>query len=208
MKTTKTVLVSGALGILLLSVTFLSSCTSHALKVSPLSFDLPASYKSDTAAWRYIKNQEVVWNKFAKEVDRLYSRGEKLRKRDFYSLSENELVKLLKLDNEYASLWVVQIVYLRQMDLEARRALSFASEQGAAKIFETQKRAFEYYRQLALAYGQDLKLDQEPLTSPSPEDSLRKARRDSLLLADPQDSLYRAQIDTILRLMTPPPIEE
>jgi len=208
MKTTKTVLVSGALGVLFAAVMFLSSCTSHTPKVAPLSFDIPVSYKSDTAVWRFIKNQEVVWNNFAKEVDKLYRKGEKFRKKEFYALSQSEMIKLLELDNEYASLWVVQVIYLRQMELEARRALSFATEQGEAKIIEAQRRTLEYYRNLASVYGQDLKLDKEALSTLSPEDSLRNALRDSLMRETPEGIVMQSTIDSILRLMTPPPKEE
>lgn len=184
------------------------SCNQKAQipKVAPLLIDIPASYRSDTSVWSFVKNQEAVWTKFGKEVEKLYVKGEKFRKKEFESLSERALVRLLQLDNDYAALWVVQIAYLRQMDLEAEKALSSASKQGAAKITEIQLMILDYYKKLSLAFGQDLKLDKYPLSTPVEVDSLWRAQTDSLLRHT--EDRYRAKMDTLSKRLALPPLEE
>jgi len=174
------------------------SCNKQTPKVAPLRIDLPASYRSDTAAYRFIMKQVDVWNDFGKKVESLHRKGEKFKKKDFYSLSQKELLNLVKLDYNYAVLWITQDVYLDQMLLEGQIAMSSASEQGMGKIIETQKLISEYYVNLAVNFGRDLQLDKEPATS-YPVDSLQRAI---------YDSIDRARIDSIYQKLMPPKIPE
>jgi len=151
---------------LFIAIALTAACTLPSPKVPPLVIDLPASYKSDAAAYKFIKEQTTAWNAFGKEVDLLYRKGEKWRKRDFASLSEKELYKLVKLDYDYAQLWAVQDASISRMMLEAEVIYKDLSQQGAAKVIESQATIVQYYRQLVDAYGKDLKLDQAPVTLP------------------------------------------
>ena len=186
------------------------SCGEQTPKVKPLAIDLPASYKSDTAAYRFIMKQVEVWNTFGKEVEKMYRQGEKWKKREFNSLSERELYNLVKLDFDYAALWVIQDHLIDNLMLEAESAMRSASEQGQAKIIETQKVAVDYYALLIKTFGKDLKLDQDPYVL-TPDDILnheqldsgRKAETDSILhLREIQK--HKAEIDSILQIPTPP----
>jgi len=169
---------------------FIISCNQQPPLVPPLSIDIPASYRTDSAAWRFMNSQTAVWKDFGKKVESMYQKGEKFKQKNFFSLSQREMVNLLKLDNAYAELWLVQIAYLGQMDMEAERAAISASKEGVSKIIEVQKIVYEYYRQLVNIYGMDLKLDKDPLlTSPIQEDSLSRVRYDSII---------NAKIDSVL----------
>jgi len=137
-------------------------------------------------------NQIDNWNSFGKKVESMHRKGEKFRKKDFYSLSQRALYDLVKLDYEYAALWAVQDIYINGLILEAESAMRSASEQGKAKILETQKLVSAYYFQLASHFGKDLKLDKEPITL---SDSLYQSK---------SDSVYRAKVDSIYEQFTPP----
>ena len=183
----------------LLAGLLMASCTSTAPKVKPLSLDLPASYKSDSVAYSFMKNQVDNWNTFGKKVESLYRKSEKYRKKEFQSLSQRELYNLLQLEYEYMSLWFVQDVYLDQMSLEAEQAMRTASMQGVAKIIETQRVVMNYYSNLALSFGKELNLDQEPYISTPEEDSLYRAKH---------DSIRQVQIDSIYQKLLPSKFEK
>ena len=177
--------------ICLLAGLMVVSCMTQTPKVKPLSIDLPASYKTDSAAYYFIMKQAEVWNSFGKKVESMHRKGEKFRKKEFNTLSKRDLYNLVKLDYEYAALWVAQDIYLDHMLLEAEQAMSSASEQGMAKIIETQKIISEYYYNLALNFSKDLKLDKEPISFSIEEDCLNRAKRDTILSAK-LDSIYEA----------------
>ena len=138
------------------------ACAPDTLQAPILKFDLPASYKSDTAAYRFITEHTKELNDFGKKVAAMYHQGEKWKKKDFTSLSERQLIKLLKLDNDYVGLWIEQDLALHKMALAAHVAMLSASEQGAAKILEAQKLFVAYYQNLETLFTKDLQLDQEP----------------------------------------------
>ena len=172
----------------------LTTCKQRKPIILPLVVDLPASYKSDSAAYFFILNQVEIWNNFGTKIESLYRQGEKFKKKEFKSLSNRELYNILKLDLEYALLWEAQDVYLEKMILEAEWIMKDASIQGAAKITETQIQVLDYYRNLALYFGKDLELDQEPL----PTDSLKNSRLD-----DPN----QAELDSLLlKQLMPSPL--
>ena len=174
------------------------SCNKQTPKVAPLRIDLPASYKSDSAAYHFIMNQVDVWNTFGKKVESMHRKGEKFRKKEFNSLSPKQLHRLVKLDYDYAVLWITQDIYLDQMLLEGQLAMSASSEQGMGKIIETQKLISEYYVKLALNFSKDLQLDKEPATSYY-IDSLKRSIN---------DSIDRARIDSIYQKLLPPDIQK
>ena len=151
----------------------LVACHKHEPKVLPLSIDLPASYKSDTAAYRFITYYCNSWNAFGKKVDAMYLKAEKWREKDFKMLTEKELLKVVKLDYEYAALWAVQELVIYHMRLEMENVIKRASSQGAAKIAEVQMLLAKYHADLIRAYGDDLKLDKEPVTPVLKKDSLQ-----------------------------------
>ena len=190
---------------------FIVSCGAQTPKVKPLAIDLPASYKSDSAAYNFIIKQIGVWNTFGKKVDKLSRKAEKWREKEFYTLSERELISMLNLERDYLALWITQEAYIQQMMLEATNALRSASEQGKGKIIETQRLVSEYYLQLTHTYGSELNLDKEPYIYSPEEDSLYNAKRDSIRMAD-LDSLEKQMdgrfpqtlIDSILLIPTPP----
>gem|GEM_PF-2527706 len=180
MKAKRLVLYLGSLAVLCST-----ACKEKKPVVTPLAIDLPASYRSDSAAYFFILHQVEVWNGFGTKIESLYLQGEKFRKMDFASLSKRQEYNLLKLDLEYALLWEAQDAYLDKMIAEAEWIMKDASLQGAAKVTETQKLVLDYYRDLVQHFGTDLQLDQTPLPIDSlknrPEDP-NQAELDSLLL--------------------------
>ena len=151
----------------------LVACHKPTPKVPLLSIDLPASYKSDTAAYRFITYYCDAWNAFGKKVDALYGKAEKWKEKEFTKLTEKELRKVVKLDYEYAALWVAQELFIQQMRLDLENVVKRVSSQGAAKIAEAQLLMAKYYAELIRIYGDDLKLDKEPITPSVEKDSLQ-----------------------------------
>ena len=156
------------------------ACSTPTPKVANISIDLPVSFKSDTAAYRFITEYTKAWNDFGKKIDALYREGEKWREKDFDKLSNKELNQMLKLDYEYAALWVAQSIFIDKMLLEMEHVVVNNSEQGAAKVAEAHYIFANYYRDLLTAYGDDLKLDKEEYIFSPEEDSLYRARRDTM----------------------------
>ena len=177
---------------------FFAACKGQKPMVTPLAVDLPVSYKSDSAAYNFILRQVTVWNKFGKKIESMYLKGEKYRKKDFESLSERQLYKLLKFDYDYAARWLVQEQYLLSMSIEADLAMKGASLQGAAKIVETQRVVMDYYKNLVRRFGTDLNLDQKPFS------------QDSLVShpASERDLLYQIRIDSLSTLLMPSSLPE
>ena len=151
----------------------LVACHNQVPKVPPLSIDLPASYKSDTAAYRFITYYCDSWNAFGKKVDALYRKAEEWREKDFKMLTEKELLKVVKLDYEYASQWAAQEMVFSQMRLEMEDVIKRVSSQGVAKIAEVQMLLAKYHAELIRVYGDDLKLDKEPIMPAVNKDSLQ-----------------------------------
>jgi len=190
MKTKRLVLV------LVLLVSFgLAACKEKRPSVPPLSVDLPVSFKSDSIAYNFILHQVEVWNEFGNKIETMYRQGEKFKKKNFKSLSQRQLFKLLKLDLEYAMLWGAQNVYADNMVAEAELAIRDSSPQGSAKITETQAQIMEYFVQLVRHFGTDLQLDQEPIDPNSLLDN--KLEYSDLSV---QDSLLRQFIPDPLTL--------
>jgi len=172
-----------------------AGCKQSTPKVAPISFDLPVSYKSDSAAYYFIKEQEVNWKEFGKKIETMYNKGERFRKKEFTSLSQKELFDLVKLDYEYALVWTAQDLYIDVMVLKAKEAAEKSSKQGIGKITEAQRIIFDYYNKLALSFGKDLNLDKEPYILTPEEDSLRNDK-------------LQSQGDSLLLKMLPPEIPE
>jgi len=172
-----------------------AACKQQRPMVPPLAIDLPASYKTDSAAYYFITNQIDNWNDFGKKIESMYLKGEKMRKKDFKSLSNRSLHNLLSLDLEYAMLWQAQDIYLGQAVAEAGLIARSASAQGAAKLVEIQRLVLDYYANLTLRFGKDLELDQEPF----PIDSLPAHRL---------DERHQAYQDSLLKLLMPSPLPE
>ena len=172
----------------LLTGLLLGACKGQRSVVPPLSIDLPVSYKSDSAAYYFIRHQVDTWNKFGKKIESMYLKGEKFKKKDFNALSQRELFDLVKLDLDYAQLWMAQDMYVDKMALEAELIINNSSVQGAAKIVETQAIILEYSYKLVHHFGKDLCLDQEPFPIDSLPPLLPFLPMDSLPLF-PMDSL-------------------
>ncbi|MCL2727802.1 MAG: hypothetical protein FWD56_05410 [Bacteroidales bacterium] len=192
--------------VLLLVGVLMVACNKVEQKVKPIAIDLPASYKSDTAAYRYITNYAKSLNEFGKKVAKMHHEGEKWHKKEYESLSDRDLYRLVKLDYDYAELWLKQGVRNHAMLVEAGDVLKRVTEQGAAKIAESQVVFAHYYRDLLLAYGVDLKLDKSPYVPTPEEDSIRAARIDSLTRIERErlsleraimEAEHRRQMDSI-----------
>lgn len=186
----------------LLGGLLLVTCSQEAPKVPPLSIDLPVSFKSDSAVYYFVMNQNDVWNAFGKKVESMYRKGEKFKQKEFSALSQRELLKMLNLERDYLVLWMTQDLYLSKMSLDASLILDSASDQGAAKVIETQRLIMNYYQQLAKTFGTGLYLDQEPYKFTPEEDSLHEARLDSLF-GKRTDSVgvNQSEIDSLLRML-------
>jgi|GEM_PF-4460946 hypothetical protein len=163
--------------------------------INPLKIDLPASYKSDTAAYHFIKKQTEAWSDYGKKVVSMYRQGEKFRKKDFDKLSPKEELALVTLDYEYALLWSTIDQHVSGMLLSWQAAMKNATPQGQGKLIETQRLFVAYYTDLSAVYGTDLKLDRKPHVFGEDEKATMQHRADSLnvLLQDSvevvQDSL-------------------
>jgi len=148
---------------LLLAVILLAACKNNREGVKPLAIDLPVSYKTDTVAYNFISKEIKAWNEFGQKVEKMYGQAEKFRKKDFDKLSARQEYNLVKLDYEYAVLWVAIDLYVDQMVIRYEDALTKATPQGAGKMVEAQLLIMNYYQSLAAAYEKDLKLDQKAI---------------------------------------------
>ena len=186
----------------LLGGLLLMACKEEAPKVPPLSIDLPVSFKSDSAAYYFVKNQNEVWSAFGKKVESMYRKAEKFRQKEFNALSQRELLQMLNMEHDYILLWLSQEVHLTKLTLEASLAINAASDQGAAKVLETQRLVMDYYLKLVETFGMELHLDKEPYIFTPEEDSLNRMRRDSLIRGRfDGDSVNQFELDSLLHLL-------
>jgi len=143
-------------------VALIVACNSRFERIPPLAVDLPASYKTDTAAYNFITHEVKVWNNFGKRVEATYRKADKFRNKEFEKLSPKEEYDLVKLDLEYALLWTTQDIYIEEMLFRCQELLKRVSEQGAGKVTEAQALITHYYYTLVQRYGKDLQLDKNP----------------------------------------------
>jgi hypothetical protein len=168
--------------IFLLMALLAAACVGQQYKVPPIKVDLPASYKSDTAAYRFITTHTAAWNVYGARIDSMYAKGEKWKTRDYTSLSERDRYNLVKLDYEYVLLWGEIDFYIEQMLSEMKTVMESASKQGAAKIEEVQWLFADYYQQLVTSYGVDLQLDKKPYFLSLEERASIQAASDSVAI--------------------------
>ena len=143
----------------LLVAALLVACNQPKLTVKPIVFDLPASFKSDTAAYHFIEREVKTWNEFGKNVETMYHEGEKWLRRDTSKLNDRQLYRMLKLDLDYAKLWFAQEAYKQKMLMEVEHVFNLSTPQGAAKVMESQMLIAGYYLELRTRFGDDLNLN-------------------------------------------------